>query len=444
MDLGLTAQFVVSVTVILVVVHMMLGGTAYLILLERKVAAWTQDRIGPNRTNFSFGLLPFKGKHFGLGQALADGVKLMFKEEYDPPGVDRVLFILAPALVVIPALIGWAIIPWGGYYWFPAMTLPDLLGGAEIGGLVAITVAPISIGVVYLLAVSSLAVYGVVLGAYASNNKYSFLGGLRATAQMLSYEIPMGLCVLMMIMTLGTADAGKMVIAQAGGGLVWGDVWGIIMHPLIAVIFFICLLAETNRAPFDLAEAEQELVGGFHTEYSSMKWALFFLAEYMNMITGCAIFAVMFLGGWDIIPFVHELPWVAGGAPGAEGLWATWWGGLLIVLIKFGVLATKVVLLLFVMMWIRWTLPRLRFDQLMKLAWRGLIPITLVMLLVTGFVVFLLPRWIQPWALLIGNVLVTVGAAFIAPRLPQGPPVNRRVKLRGSRFSPLVEEPQPA
>lgn len=444
MDLGLTAQFVVSVTVILVVVHMMLGGTAYLILLERKVAAWTQDRIGPNRTNFSFGLLPFKGKHFGLGQALADGVKLMFKEEYDPPGVDRVLFILAPALVVIPALIGWAIIPWGGYYWFPAMTLPDLLGGAEIGGLVAITVAPISIGVVYLLAVSSLAVYGVVLGAYASNNKYSFLGGLRATAQMLSYEIPMGLCVLMMIMTLGTADAGKMVIAQAGGGLVWGDVWGIIMHPLIAVIFFICLLAETNRAPFDLAEAEQELVGGFHTEYSSMKWALFFLAEYMNMITGCAIFAVMFLGGWDIIPFVHELPWVAGGAPGAEGLWATWWGGLLIVLIKFGVLVTKVVLLLFVMMWIRWTLPRLRFDQLMKLAWRGLIPITLVMLLVTGFVVFLLPRWIQPWALLIGNVLVTVGAAFIAPRLPQGPPVNRRVKLRGSRFSPLVEEPQPA
>ncbi len=437
----LSAQFFISLMVILVVLHTMLGATAYLILLERKVASWTQDRIGPNRTNFSFGLDDlwkklgvyklFEGKtHLGLGQALADGLKLFIKEDYTPPHVDKALFMLGPILAVVPAMIGWAVIPWGGLWDFPGIQAWDwlpLIGGMQLveAGRGSVAVAPVGIGLIYILAIGSLAVYGVVIGAYASNNKYAFLGGLRATAQMLSYEIPMGLCVLMVILTFHTADAGLIANLQAG----WGGegAWGIFIHPLLAIIFFICVLAECNRAPFDLAEAEQELVGGFHTEYGSMKWALFFLGEYMHMITGSAFFVVMFLGGWDLLPFVGLLP------PLNEmGLI----GGTLLVLLKFGIFAFKVFLLLFLMMWVRWTLPRFRFDQLMKLAWRGLIPITLVMLLVSGVLVFLDPWGLKLW-LLVANVVVGVGAAWVGPKLPQGPPVNRRVKLPGSRFSGL-------
>ncbi|MEM1355692.1 MAG: complex I subunit 1 family protein [Planctomycetota bacterium] len=428
----LSAQLFVSVCVILVVVHAMLGATAYLIFLERKVASWAQDRIGPNRVGFGmlaavdgvldrFGLAWLYQKSFlGLGQALADGIKLLLKEDYTPPHVDKVLFFLGPVLVVIPALIGWAVIPWGGNWDFPGLSL----FGWEIAeaGRVVVAVAPINIGVVYILAIGSVAVYGVVLGAYGSNNKFSFLGGLRATAQMLSYEIPMGVCVLIMILLYKTTDAG--VMANTQSSTTGFGTWGIFAHPLLAVIFFTCSLAECNRAPFDLAEAEQELVGGFHTEYSSMKWALFFLGEYMHMITGCAFFAVLFLGGWDMLPFVNELPLLA-----EAGI-----GGLLLVLLKFGVLCGKIFFLLFLMMWIRWTLPRFRFDQLMKLAWRGLIPLMIVMLILTGLMTAMkIEAW---WAYLLVNLVVAVAAALIAPMLPSGPPVNRRVPLAGSRFSP--------
>jgi len=422
-----------------VVLHMILGACAYLIFLERKVAAWTQDRIGPNRTNFSFGQdnlwkglkLNFMNTafFFGLGQALADGIKLLVKEDYTPPHVDKVLFCMAPVLVVVPAMLGWAVVPWGGIYDFPGVTL----FGWEIAeaGRVVVAVAPISIGVIFMLAVSSLAVYGVVLGAYASNNKYAFLGGLRATAQMLSYEIPMGICVLVAILCFKSSDTTVIVNQQAGGA------WGLFMHPLLAVIFFTCILAECNRAPFDLAEAEQELVGGFHTEYSSMKWALFFLAEYMHMITGCAFFTILFLGGWDIAPFsgysgYEILPTIAGGDQ-------PWWLALLIVFIKFNVFVGKILVLLFVMMWIRWTLPRFRFDQLMKLAWRGLIPVTIAVMLATGTLIF---SKVDPqtywWAYTLVNILVGVSAALIAPHLP-GPSVNRRIRLAGSRFYPPIE-----
>ena len=439
----LPAQFFVSMHVILIVVHVMLLATAYLIFLERKVSAWAQDRLGPNRTSFTFGQdnwlkdvpgLRILTRHrlWGLGQALADGIKLLLKEDYTPPHVERALFFLAPALAVIPALIGWAIVPWGGRWEFPGSAIPESFfgffplpfGGTQLvePGMVDIAVAPVSIGVIYILAISSLAVYGVVLAGYASNNKYSFLGGLRATAQMLSYEIPMGIIVLIMILMYHTPDARIMVDLQAGFG---GDgAWGIFLHPLLAVIFFTAVLAECNRAPFDLAEAEQELVGGFHTEYASMKWALFFLGEYMHMITGSAFFIILFLGGWDLIPFVAELPIVA------EGFWS----GLALVALKFLIFAGKVTLLLFVMMWIRWTLPRLRFDQLMKLAWRGVIPLTIVVLLVVGVLVYLdAPLWSYP----VANVAVAVLAAGVSPLLPAGPKVNRRVPLRGSRFSPL-------
>ena len=436
------AQLFVSLCVILVVVHAILGATAYLIFLERKVASWAQDRIGPNRVGFGMlqavdGLLDriglgwlYKKSFGGLGQALADGIKLLLKEDYTPPNVDKVLFFLGPVLVVIPALIGWAVVPWGGNWDFPGLTL----FGTELvaPGMTVVAVAPINIGVVYLLAIGSVAVYGLVLGAYASNNKYSFLGGLRATAQMLSYEIPMGICVLIMILFYQSTDAGFMANTQASSTGV--GTWGIFAHPLLAIIFFVCILAEANRAPFDLAEAEQELVGGFHTEYSSMKWALFFLGEYMHMITGCAFFAILFLGGWDMFPFVNETPITAGGE---GGFFATALGGLLLVFLKFGVFSTKILLLLFLQMWIRWTLPRFRFDQLMKLAWRGLIPLMIVMMIVVGLMTHLgLDQW---WMFMLANIAVAFAAAVIGPMLPSGPAVNRKVPLAGSRFSPLQE-----
>jgi NADH-quinone oxidoreductase subunit H len=450
--------------VIALVLHLMLLACAYLIFLERKVSAWTQDRAGPNRYGFGalirygvnivaaivcaplllfgirvnvdqaiwgkFGDKFVKQRHFGLGLALYDGIKLVMKEDYTPPHVDKGLFILAPILAVVPAMLGWAVIPWGGTWQFPGMTLP-ILGQIE-PATVSVAVAPISIGVIYILAMGSLSVYGVALAGYASNNKYSFLGGLRATAQMLSYEIPLGLCVLVMIMTYHTPDAGLMVNLQAGVGN--AGPWGLWVHPLLAIIFFIAILAETNRAPFDLAEAEQELVGGFHTEYASMKWALFFLGEYMHMITGCAFFTVLFLGGWSLNPLNWliplELPTVTTG-----------WAGFGLVWLKMGVFFAKVGLLLFVMMWVRWTLPRLRFDQLMKLAWRGIIPIVLVTVLATTILIWQdAPLWLYT----LTNVAIALGAAWIGPKLPQGPSVNRKIRLPGSRFYPPLEPKEPA
>jgi len=465
--MNLSAQFLTSVWVIALVANLLLLACAYLIFLERKVSAWTQDRAGPNRYGFGalirYGVnivvgivcLPLllfgirvdpdamiwggsdsggggigdrfvKQRHAGLGLALYDGLKLFMKEDYTPPHVDKGLFILAPMLAVVPALLGWAVVPWGGTWQFPGLTLP-LLGEIE-PAIVNVAVAPLSIGVIYILAMGSLAVYGVAVAGYASNNKYSFLGGFRATAQMLSYEIPLGLSVLVMIMTYQTADAGLMVNLQAGVGE--AGPWGIWIHPFLAVIFFIAIIAETNRAPFDLAEAEQELVGGFHTEYSSMKWALFFLGEYLHMITGCAFFTIMFLGGWGLNPLSWlipiELPVVAEG-----------WSGFALVGLKMGVFFAKVGLLLFVMMWVRWTLPRLRYDQLMKLAWRGMIPLTLAMVLVTTLLIYLeAPLWNYT----IANLLVLAIGAWIGPKLPQGPSVNRKVRLPGSRFHPPLDE----
>lgn len=394
----ISAQFIASLVTIIVAVQLILLSCAYLILLERKVAAWVQNRIGPNRVGLSLGILPIQHHCWGLGQPLADGLKLFLKEDYTPLGVDRVLFLLAPVVVVIPALLGWAVIPWGGY----------LQWGDSV---VNITGAAVDIGVIYILAIGSLAVYGVVLGGFASTNKYSFLGALRATAQMVSYEIPMGLCVLIIILIYGSGRADVLVQFQAN------QVWNLFTQPVLAIIFFTCVLAECNRAPFDLAECEQELIGGYHTEYSSMKWALYFLGEYMHMITGSAFFVLLFLGGWDL-PFLHE----------------TVIGGLGLALLKSSVFVGKVAFMLFLMIWIRWTLPRFRFDQLMRLAWRGLIPIMVTLLVATGILVYL--QQAHTWPLLAVNVAVAGAAAAIAPRLPQATAVNQRIPLAGSRFSP--------
>ncbi|MEQ9453148.1 MAG: complex I subunit 1 family protein [Phycisphaeraceae bacterium] len=437
----MSAQFFVSMLVIAMSLPAIQLTCAYLIMLERKVAAYVQDRFGPNRTNFSFGLNDIwnaiglgwlfdpKNTMLGLGQALADGLKLLFKEDYTPPHVEKLLFYLAPMLVVVPALLGAAVIPWGGVWDFPGL-------GSEGNwwiepGLTFVTIFPADLGVIYLLAVSSLAVYGVALAGYASNNKYSFLGGLRATAQMLSYEIPMALCVLIMIIYFQSASTNEMTLLQADSA------WGILAHPLLAIIFFTCGLAECNRAPFDLAEAEQELVGGFHTEYSSLRWALFFLAEYMHMITSSAFFVLLFLGGADLLPFINFVPRVNDGT--FFGLFAegSLIGGILLVGMQATIYAVKVLILLWLMMMIRWTLPRFRFDQLMKLAWRGMIPLMLVMLLVVTVMVALdITAW---WAYLLANIIVAVVAPFLSALLPKDPPINRRVPLAGSRFSPINE-----
>jgi len=382
----ITPQLITSVVVIVLVLHLALGLAAYFILLERKVSAWVQDRVGPNRVGW-----------MGLLQPIADGIKLFFKEDFTPKSADKGLFMLAPALTVIAAMIGFLVIPWGGYL--------------EIGETtVAIVGANINIGVIYIVATASLAVYGVALGGWASNNKYSFLGGLRASAQIISYEIPMGLALLCVVLAAGTLLPQTIVAQQLEGQ------WNILQQPLVAILFYVCLLAEANRAPFDLAESEQELVGGWHTEYSSMRWALFFMGEYIHMFVGAAFFTTLFLGGWSLNPITGwDLP-------------AT--GGILLIALQFGIVLAKVVFLVFLAMMVRWTLPRFRFDQLMRLAWEGMIPTALLLVLIVS--VFVFYGWTS--YLWIGSIVAIIIMAIARPLLPTSA-TNKRIELLGSRFS---------
>lgn len=409
-------QVIMSVTVFAIVVHVFLIAAAYLIYLERKISAYIQDRIGPNRVGFDFGLpilAPLKGM-WGLGQSLADGMKFLLKEDYAPDHVDKWLFTIAPMAIVIPALIGFAVIPWGGTVYIAEFELPLL--GTLGGGEVEVSGAPINIGVVYLLAVASLGVYGVTLGGWASNSKYSFLGGLRATAQMLSYEIPLGTSLLCVLLLVGSLIPTDIIQHQATGG------WLIIAQPIAAVVFFIAILAEANRAPFDNAEAEQELVGGYHTEYSSMRFALFFLAEYCHMLTSCAFFTLLFLGGYHIP-----------GVPGLQPEDTMWWAPLA----KFTVYFGKVLLLVNFMIVLRWTLPRLRYDQVMMMGWQAVIPLSIVLLVLTAVMVYLrLDSW---GPMLAANVVLFVVVMGIQPWLPKYDP-NKRLKLYGSRFNPTDDE----
>ena len=339
------SQFAFSAVLMLVVVVAILGGVAYSIYFERKIAAWIQDRRGPNRVGF-FGLFRF---HFwGLGQPIADGLKFFLKEDIIPARVDKPLYLLAPALVFAVALVGFAVIPWGGDV--------DLNGDGAVD--VRAQVANPSIGLLYLLSVGAMGVYGAVLGGWASNNKYSFYGGIRAAAQTLSYEVPMGLAILVVVLTAGQLRLEEIVAGQMGAG----NCWNVLVHPLAFVVLLITQFAETNRTPFDLAEAEQELVGGFHTEYSSMKFAMFFLAEYTHIITNSAFIVVLFLGGW-------HLPFVPGLQPGDTSIAA--------MIFKMLVMGTKIAAFMFFYMWVRWTIPRFRFDQLMRLAWKGLVPLSM-------------------------------------------------------------------
>jgi NADH-quinone oxidoreductase subunit H len=448
-----------------------LGSVAYLILLERKIASWVQDRIGPNRTGLGFGIVPWlKDKPmFGLGQPMADGLKFFFKEDYKPKNVDKILFTVAPGLMMIVMVVSAATLPWGGWrqttrsysvYGMSNPVLPrvmamvksDIPANAKIIGdpVIADNIATITyrypfqaanlnIGVLFILATLSLAVYGIVVGGWASNNKYSFLGGLRATASMISYEIPLGISVLCIVAMFGTLDLGQIVAMQDHYWLGFIPAWNVFTQPLAFTLFLICIHAEANRAPFDLAEAEQELVGGYHTEYSSMRFALFFLSEYAGMITTSAVCVALFFGGWQL-PWIDKLfPSLAGNVDPKDPAITAYW---LANIIRFGVFFTKTIGIIFIFMWVRWSLPRFRFDQLMMIAWRSLIPVSIGLLLMTFIVVYLvndksegfIPGILAFW-LLVGNAAVVIGAMIVSTIIPAAPATNRRLRVSDSRFN---------
>jgi NADH-quinone oxidoreductase subunit H len=328
-----TGAFVVfTVIKMLAVFTVYMVGIAYLTLAERKLSAWIQDRHGPNRVGPK-----------GFGQPLADGVKNIMKEETYPADAHPQVFILAPIMSFVPAMITWAVIPFGA-------PLPTPWG------LIDMVTANLPIGFLFTLAISSLGVYGIVLAGWASNSKYSLLGGLRSSAQMLSYEISMSMSTVAVLILAGNVTLDAIIKQQALMG------WNVLLLSIACFVFIISAFAETNRLPFDLPEAESELVAGYHSEYSAMKFSLFFIAEYGNMITASALIATLFFGGWDI-PFTlwdNAAPW-------------SW----LKTLLTLGAFATKVVFFLFFFMWIRWTLPRFRYDQLMSLGWKLLLPMML-------------------------------------------------------------------
>ncbi len=327
-----------SIVKILFIAHLLIIGVMAMIWAERRVSGWMQDRLGPNRVGFQ-----------GILQPIADGIKFLFKEDLIPDHVDKPLYVLAPAMVLIPALVTIAVVPFGS-----AITV--------LGHEIPLQVADINIGILYILAITSLGVYGVVLGAWASNNKYSLLGGLRSSAQMISYELTLGLAIIGVLML--TSSLHLRAIAEAQGAYPWH--WNFLIHFPAFLAFTTAMFAETNRLPFDLAEAEQELVAGYHTEYSSMKFAMFFMAEYMHMIVGSAVTVTLFLGGWHFF--------------GLENIGGPVWSGI----ISFGIFFVKTAIFLFVFIWVRWTLPRFRYDQLMNFGWKFLLPVTLTSIVVTG------------------------------------------------------------
>jgi|Deesub1362B_J571_1020462.scaffolds.fasta_scaffold03177_5 NADH-quinone oxidoreductase subunit H len=340
----------IDIAVLLVKIALVLGVNLLLLALmtlaERRVAGFMQDRYGPNRVGPE-----------GLFQPIADGVKFLFKEDVIPSHVEKVLYILAPSLVLAPALLTFAVIPFGG-------TL------SAFGREIQLQIANLNVGLLYIFALASLTVYGLVLGGWASNSKYPLLGGLRSSAQMISYEISMGLSVIGVLMIAGSLRLNDVVAQQ--NTLLFGVLpnWNVFLQPLGFLIFLIAAFAETNRLPFDLPEAEPELVGGYHTEYSSMKFAMFFMGEYVALITSSALITTLYFGGWDF-PYVDE---------SALGVW-----GVVLSVLAFSV---KTGFFLFLYLWVRWTLPRFRFDQLMNLGWKVMLPLALLNVVLTGIVMY--------------------------------------------------------
>jgi NADH-quinone oxidoreductase subunit H len=320
----------------------------YTTLAERKVAAWLQDRRGPNRAG-----------PFGIFQPLADGGKLFFKEEIIPLASNKFLFILGPALAMITALLTSTVIPWAA---------PFITKG---GNVIPMQVADVDMGILLVFSIVSVGVYGIMIGGWASNNKFSLMAAIRGASQMVSYELPMGLCLIAVLFMTGSLQMSEIVKNQVDHG------WHIIYQPLGFIIFFVCALAECNRTPFDLPEAENELNFGYHQEYSSMKLGFYLFAEYINMFISSAVMVTLYFGGYDI-PFVNEASW------GLSSFWMT--------ALSFSVIMAKISFMLFVFLWIRWTIPRFRYDQLMNLGWKKLIPLALVNMIITAAVLLLLKK----------------------------------------------------
>ncbi len=321
-----------------------LGVVAYATLGERKIAGWFQDRHGPNRAG-----------PWGILQPLADGVKFFMKEDFIPDHAHKTLFIIAPTFTFMGAGFLMAVIPFGDRI---------MIAGREV----LLQIADIHIALLYILAISGMSVYGITIGGWASNNKYSLMGGVRAVSQIISYEIPVGLALVALLMDQGTTSLREMVLNQ--GGAIWH--WNVFSQPLGFLIFYVASFAEAARIPFDLPEAENELVGGYHTEYSSMKFGLFQFGEYTHMTLACGIIATLYFGGWQI-------PWVT---PPAEP-------GILWGLLTFAVFWIKALVFMFIFMWVRWTLPRFRYDQLMHLGWKSLIPLGILNVVLTGVLLVL-------------------------------------------------------
>lgn len=325
-----------------------LGVAAYSTYAERKIAAFLQDRVGPDRAG-----------PWGLLQPLADGLKFMMKEEIIPVVSNRFLFVLGPCIAMLTALMAGVLIPWGSSI---------VINGTEY----PLQIADLNIGILYVFGIVSIGVYGIMIGGWASNNKFSLLGAIRASAQMISYEIAMGLSIIALVLMTGTLSLNELSAQQAGGvGSDW-NFWNIIYQPVGFLIFLVCAFAETNRTPFDLPECETELVGGYHTEYSSFKLAFYLFAEYINMFVSSAVIATLYFGGYNF-PFMNDL-----------GLSHN-----TIVILGSLALFGKIVFFIFFYMWIRWTIPRFRYDQLMNLGWKGLIPLAVLNILVTGFIVLI-------------------------------------------------------
>ncbi len=341
------SEFVIGLLITLskigVVLTVLLTGVAYSVYAERRVSAFIQNRLGPNRVGPE-----------GLLQPLVDVVKLLMKEDIVPAKANKFIHSLAPTISIIVSLSTFAVIPFGN-----EITIGDRV--------IKLQIADVNVGVLYFLAMTSLGVYGITLSGWSSNSKYSLLGGLRSSAQMISYELSMGLSVIAIILINGSLELDTMVMNQAG----WK--WNIILQPLGFIIFLTSAFAETNRAPFDLPEAEQELVGGYHTEYSSMKFALFFLAEYANVIVSSAMITTLFLGGWQV-PYLQDL-----GLP-----------AMAVSIIQVLAFLGKVMFLVLFFIWVRWTVPRFRYDQLMNLGWKVMLPLAIANLVVTAVVILIM------------------------------------------------------
>jgi NADH-quinone oxidoreductase subunit H len=379
-------HLVLALVTIACVLGAILGTCAYLIYAERKVAAYMQDRIGPNRVG-----------PWGLLQPIADGLKFLFKEDIIPLEVDKVLYLAAPGIAMTTALLAFAVVPFG------RTTVGE--GSEETYQFV---IAPhVDIGILFIFAVTSLTVYAIILSGWASNNKYSLLGGLRSSAQLVSYEIPMAMSVLGIVLLTGSLNLEEIINHQAYSG------WNILYQPLAFLIFLVSAFAECNRLPFDLPEAEQELVGGYHTEYSAMKFAMFFLGEYTHMITTSFLLTILFLGGWHF-PLIAE--------PGTGG-----------VVVKLLIFVLKVTLFILFYMFVRWTIPRFRFDQLMGLAWKGLIPLSLANVVV----VMCVRQWYPggTWLLFPLSLVLLLGGVGLAVWRPTTP-------RRSAPVTPILQRPQ--